>query len=419
MARIRAANDPSRLLVCFLDLDGFKSINDRHGHDSGDRMLVHVAQRLRQAVRPGDFIARFGGDEFVVVCEDLDLGAAEVVTRRLETVVSDPVNIDGLTLQIFASVGAVDGLVSDDPDEILAEADDAMYAAKLRRHGQHRPQMLPVSERRDLAHLLRSALDEDPRGGALRLHFQSMVQMVDGAPCGVEALVRWEHPAHGLLLPAHFLTVADEAGLASRLGEWVLGEALATFRRWIDEGIDLSVLAVNLAGPQLEDAMLPQVVSDLLTRHGIDAGRLCLEVTESALIEQDGAGGASLAISRLRSLRECGVKLAIDDFGTGPSGLVHVRDLPFDVLKIDPVFVGGIGSSRVDSGVCAAVVALAHATGASVVAEGVEHPRQHDLLHAMGVDSAQGFWYGHPSPAADIETMLRSATLRCDVVDAG
>jgi len=414
-ARARATDDPSRLRVCFLDLDRFKTINDLHGHDAGDRMLTHVGHRLRNAVRPNDFVARFGGDEFVVVCEDLDDGAAEVLVRRLETVIGDPVNIDGLTLQVFASVGCVDGSSTDDPEELLAGADDAMYAAKMRRRGEDRPRALPVAERRELAELLRGALDGDPRGGAISVHFQPVVRMPSAQPCGVEALVRWEHPKHGLLAPARFLPVADDAGLAGRLGTRVLEEALGTIRRWDDAGIAMSVLAVNLAPAQLFDPSLPGIVSESLERNGITPDRLCLEMTESTLMERDEAGTTSLAAARLRDLRAVGIRLAIDDFGTGFSSLVHVRDLPFDLLKIDRSFVAGIADGSIDLGICSAVVALAHGTGKQVVAEGVERAAQHDRLVALGVDGAQGFWYCRPGPAADIEQRLRSAVPAIDV----
>ena len=415
-SRVRSADDPSRLLVCFLDLDRFKAINDLHGHDAGDRMLTHVAHRLRNAVRPSDFVARFGGDEFVVVCEDLDAGAAEVLVHRLEAVVADPVNVDGLTLQVFASVGCVDGRVSEEPEELLAGADDAMYAAKIRRRGESRPRPLPVAERRELADLLRSVLDGEPRGGALRLHFQPVVRMPSAEPCGVEALVRWEHPEHGLLLPAQFLSLAEEAGLANRLGTWVLDESLATIRRWVDAGIETSVVAVNVAPAQLFDPTFPGVVAELLDRHGIDAHRVCLEMTESTLLGRDEDGSTSLAATRLRALKGVGVRLAIDDFGTGCSSLVHVRDLPFDLLKIDRSFVAGLADGSIDDGICAAVVALAHGTGKRVVAEGVERADQHERLARLGVDGAQGFWYCRPSTAEDVSPVLKAST---PLVDAG
>ncbi|HEU5301246.1 MAG TPA: EAL domain-containing protein [Acidimicrobiia bacterium] len=407
-SRIRAAADPERLLVCFLDLDRFKAINDLHGHDAGDRMLTHVARRLRNAVRPGDFVARFGGDEFVVVCEDLDPGSAEVLAHRLETVVGDPVNIDGLTLQVFASVGCVDGTVSEDPEELLAGADDAMYATKLRRRGEVRPHPLPIAERRELADLLRRVLDGDPRGGALRVHFQPFVRMPSAEPCGVEALVRWEHPEHGLMLPARFLPMAEEARLANQLGGWVLDASLAAIRRWDDAGIATGVVAVNVAPAQLFDPSLPAVVTGLLDRYDIDAGRLCLEMTESSLMERDEAGSTSLAATRLGALRAVGIRLAIDDFGTGYSSLVHVRDLPFDLLKIDRSFVAGVADGTIDAGICAAVVALAHGTGKRVVAKGVERADQHERLASLGVDGAQGYWYCRPGPAEDVEHLLRT-----------
>ncbi|HUV11795.1 MAG TPA: EAL domain-containing protein, partial [Acidimicrobiia bacterium] len=282
--------------------------------------------------------------------------------------------------------------------------------------GESRPRPLPVAERRELADLLRSVLDGEPRGGALRLHFQPVVRMPSAEPCGVEALVRWEHPEHGLLLPAQFLSLAEEAGLANRLGTWVLDESLATIRRWVDAGIETSVVAVNVAPAQLFDPTFPGVVAELLDRHGIDAHRVCLEMTESTLLGRDEDGSTSLAATRLRALKGVGVRLAIDDFGTGCSSLVHVRDLPFDLLKIDRSFVAGVADGSIDDGICAAVVALAHGTGKRVVAEGVERADQHERLARLGVDGAQGFWYCRPSTAEDVSPVLKAST---PLVDAG
>ncbi len=407
----RTGFDPQCLAVFFVDLDRFKAVNDLYGHEVGDRMLVNVARRLGHAVRPSDFVSRFGGDEFVVVCEDLDPESVAVVATRLETVLGDPVKLDGVTLQVFASVGAVDGRVSTNAEALLAEADAAMYVAKSRRRGEDRPRPLPVAERRELAEALRLALDTDPVASGLCLHYQPTVELPSAKPYGAEALVRWNHPTLGLLPPARFLTVAEDAGLAARLGAWVLDEALRTMHDWDRAGIDVSLLAVNLAPAQLVDPELPDLITELLEKYAIVPGRLCLEMTESAMLEREEAGMVSIAASRLRSLKARGVTLAIDDFGTGYSSLVHVRDLPFDILKIDRSFVDGINDDPAAVGICAAVVALAHATGKIVVAEGVAGPEQHERVVALGADAAQGYLYGHPAPVGAIEASLASASL--------
>jgi diguanylate cyclase (GGDEF)-like protein/PAS domain S-box-containing protein len=410
-ARAGSEVDPERLAVFFIDLDRFKAVNDLYGHEVGDRMLVNVARRLVHAVRPADFVARFGGDEFVVVCEDLDPEAAVAIAARLETILGDPVKLDGVTLQVFASVGLVDGSASANAEALLAEADAAMYVAKSRRRGEDRPRPLPVAERRELAEALRVALDTDPNAAGLCLHYQPIVELPAARPYGVEALVRWHHPTLGLLPPARFLSVAEDAGLAARLGAWVLGEALRTLHRWDRSGIEVSLLSVNLAPAQLVDPELPDLITDLLAAYSIDPGRLCLEMTESAMLEREEAGTVSIAASRLRSLKARGVGLAIDDFGTGYSSLVHVRDLPFDVLKIDRSFVDAIDVDPAALGICGAVVELAHATGKRVVAEGVARPEQHERVVALGADAAQGFLYGRATPAGEVEASLVSSTL--------
>jgi diguanylate cyclase (GGDEF)-like protein len=410
-ALARPGLEPAQLAVFFIDLDRFKAVNDLYGHEVGDRMLVNVARRLVHAVRPTDFVARFGGDEFVVVCEDLDPEAAVVVATRLETILGDPVKLDGVTLQVFASVGAVDGRADTNAEALLAEADAAMYVAKSRRRGEDRPRPLPVAERRELAEALRLALESDPAAAGLCLHYQPTVTLPSAEPYGVEALVRWNHPTLGLLPPARFLSVAEDAGLASRLGAWVLDEALRTLHEWDRSGLELALLAVNLAPAQLVDPELPELITALLIKWSVDPGRLCLEMTESAMLEREEAGTVSIAASRLRSLKARGVALAIDDFGTGYSSLVHVRDLPFDVLKIDRSFVEGIDTDPAAVGICAAVVELAHATGKRVVAEGVARATQHERVVALGADAAQGFLYGRPAPVGEIEASLAGKSL--------
>jgi diguanylate cyclase (GGDEF)-like protein/PAS domain S-box-containing protein len=402
---------PESLIVFFIDLDRFKSINDLYGHEIGDQMLTTVAHRLRTAVRPGDFVARFGGDEFVVVCDDLDAPTTPVVAHRLEAVISDPVKLNGLTLQVFASIGAVDGSEATDGEALLAAADAAMYVVKLRRRGEEAPEPVPVSERRELAEALRHALGGDPGAAGLELHYQPLVALPDASAVGAEALVRWQHPSLGALPPARFLPVADEAGLSARLGAWVLGEAIARVHAWDRAGIRVEMMAVNLAPAQLVDPDLPDLVTGLLERYDVAPGRLCLEMTESAMLEREEAGSVSATSARLQILKARGVTLAIDDFGTGFSSLVHVRDLPFDHLKIDKSFVDDIDRDPSAAGICEAVVALAHATGKRVVAEGVARPEQHDRVVDIGADLAQGFLYSHPLPAGAIEEVLRVATL--------
>ena len=412
VAREDAAGAADGLVVFFVDLDRFKSINDLYGHDVGDQLLVSVAQRLRAVVRPEDFVARFGGDEFVVVCNDLDAAAASVIASRLEAVISDPVKANGLTLQVFASVGAVDGSLATDAEALLAEADAAMYVAKLRRNGEEAPQPMPVSERRELVEALRVALDGDPREAGLHLHYQPIVALPSATATGAEALVRWDHPWLGALTPGHFLPVAEEAGLSARLGAWVLLEAIECLHAWDRAGVRLEMLSVNLAPAQLADPELPALVTELLELYDVEPERLCLEMTETAMLEREELGAVSVASARLHLLKACGVTLAIDDFGTGFSSLVHVRDLPFEHLKIDRSFVDAVDQDISATGVCEAVVSLAHATGKRVIAEGVARIDQHERMVAIGADQAQGFLYSRPVPAEQLERALRATSLR-------
>lgn len=394
-----ALHTTSNLVVFFIDLDRFKPVNDLHGHDAGDTVLAILAQRLGGLARTGDLIARLGGDEFVMVCDGVEEHDALTISRRIEEAVAAPIDVGGAVVQVFASVGHADGAAASTADGLLAEADAAMYRVKQRRRGRPSGPSLPVAHRRGLVADLTAALADDPVAAGLRVYFQPVVALPTGAFAGAEALVRWEHPVSGLLSPAEFLPIAEDAGLDLALGRWIIDTALAQAAGWPDDG---SIVAVNLGAGELTDPSAVDMVLDALDRNGMRPSRLCVEVTETTLLERAAAGNRVAAITALERLKHAGVRVAIDDFGTGYSSLVHVRELPADTLKIDRSFVSGLPADEADRGIVAAVIALARGVGMTVVAEGVEHEPQHRALCALGAEFAQGYLYSRPMPAADL-----------------
>jgi diguanylate cyclase (GGDEF)-like protein/PAS domain S-box-containing protein len=399
----RATTDPERLGVVFIDLDRFKPVNDLYGHDAGDQLLVLIGARIRAAVRPEDLVARLGGDEFVVVCPDLGAtGTLAAIAERIEAAVADPVKIGGVAIKVAASVGIVTSAGATSADALVAEADEAMYVVKRARRGQFATTRLRLGERRELAEHLSAALAGAPADAGLAVHFQPIVAIPHGRVAGAEALIRWNHPTLGFLQPAHFLSVAEDAGLESVLGAWVLQTAAAQLAEW-DHALDppLESISINLSASQLADPEFPRFVALTIERAGLAAHRLCLEVTETAMLDGGGRGPLGPMTMRLRALADLGVKLAIDDFGTGYSSLSHVRDFPVDYLKIDRSFVADVTTSDAAAGICAAVIALGHTTGKRIVAEGVESADQLQVLAQLGADLAQGFHVGAPAPAAD------------------
>ncbi len=397
----------SRMYVFFVDLDRFKPINDLYGHESGDHVLSMLAKRLTGIARSDDIVARLGGDEFVVVCGGVadDAEAAEIA-QRIEERVASPIALRSTAVQVFASVGWTDAVEATSAEALLAEADAAMYRVKTRRRGGLEPSnFLRVSQRRELAEELERALGHDPDAAGLEMHFQPVVRLVDTSIVGAEALIRWNHPRLGHLNPADFLPIAEEAALDVALGAWVIDSAVRECAAWGRN--DISV-AVNLAAAHLADPDLVHHVGAILSRHGLASEQLCLEVTETALLERAARGNALTAVSALGLLVGSGVQVAIDDFGTGYSSLVHVRELPAHILKIDRSFVSGMAESDADRGIVTAVIALAHAVGMKVVAEGIETFAQHRALLELGSDFAQGYRYGKAVPSGDFAKMLAS-----------
>jgi diguanylate cyclase (GGDEF)-like protein/PAS domain S-box-containing protein len=395
----------AKVAVLFLDIDQFKLVNDSFGHQAGDELLTAVALRLKDALRSEDTVARFGGDEFALLVEDLqDERGAIAIAEHLAAAFVRPFVLRGVDHFVTASIGialAHDGM--ERPQVLLRDADAAMYRAKARGHGRYelfdQAMRARAMERLQLENDLRRALGNDE----LRLFYQPVVSLETGATVAFEALLRWQHPGRGLILPTQFIPVAEESGLIESIGRWVLEEACRQGVEWHSRYPDDPPvgISVNLSARQLAQRDLPGVVADVLTASGIDPASLGLEITESTLIE-DSEGAATLA--RLRSM---GARLAIDDFGTGYSSLGYLKRFSVDSLKVDRSFVEGLGVEPESAAIVNAILAMAGALSIDVVAEGVETEAQIGELRRLGCGYAQGFHFARPAPAAELEVFLQ------------
>ncbi|WP_460021763.1 putative bifunctional diguanylate cyclase/phosphodiesterase [Kineosporia succinea] len=388
----------TKLAVLFCDLDGFKDINDGLGHAVGDQVLVTVAQRLRRRCRSADVVARFGGDEFVVVLAVDEVGDAVAMATRVIEVLDTPIVIGDAEVSPGVSVGitVVDAVPdTDDPvAAVLRDADTAMYHAKGRGRGRY--ELFDAGlrddeeERLELATAMRRAVGD----GELELVYQSRRTCGDRRVTGVEALLRWRHPELGVLAPDVFLPIAERTGRIVELGDWVLRQALADLADLPDERL---TLAVNISARQLVSGRLTRTVTRALSESGVDPARLVLEVTETAF--SDDPATAHRVLDELKAV---GVVIALDDFGTGWSSLQYVRGLPVDVLKVDRTFVADLPGELTASAVVASVLGLGHGMGLTVVAEGVEDEPTLGLLREMGCDEYQGFIDGEPGSLPDV-----------------
>ena len=391
--------------VLFIDVDRFKLINDGLGHEAGDELLVTLGQRLSGALRPGDTVARFGGDEFVLLCHHQNgQEDAEAVTHRVQRVVTEPVVLRGVEMVVTLSIGvALSGLSGRDPGALLRDADAAMYQAKHNGRATHaifaEDMRARALRRLDTERELRKALLVEQ----LDVHYQPIYDLRTGALDSVEALVRWQHPTRGLIGPDEFIGVAEETGLIVPLGELVLEKACHQLRLWQLSAPELAGLrlAVNLSGVQVALPDLTQRIGRILRRTGIAGAALELEITESVLMHD-----AEETMTVLGSLKSLGVRLSVDDFGTGYSSLSYLKRFPVDTLKVDRSFVDGLGVESEDSAIVQSVLALAAALGMDTVAEGVETARQLSALGALGCDKAQGYYLSRPLPAEGIGRLL-------------
>jgi diguanylate cyclase (GGDEF)-like protein len=396
--------------VIFLDLDDFKTINDSLGHAAGDEVLRQVAKRLRDAVQATDTAARFGGDEFAILLEDVDPAAAVDLADRLVRGFEIPIAIGEADMLVRPSIGIAlsdigAGDVPADAGALIRNADAAMYMCKREGKGGYRVFEAAMHERALERLELRAELQRAISDGQLELHYQPVVQLSDGATSGVEALVRWRHPTRGLLQPGQFVALAEEMGLIVDLGRWVLADACRQAVDWLRAGeVDRSFsMGVNVSVKQLQH---PDVIVDLrtlLAESGLDPRMLVLEITETVMMAD-----YDLAARRLHQLKQLGVRLAMDDFGTGYSSLGHLSRLPVDILKMDRSFLASNANPGA-SGLAAAVIALGGTLGLRVVAEGIESSTQYESLRALGCDLGQGFFIARPMDAAATSAWLAHA----------
>jgi diguanylate cyclase (GGDEF)-like protein len=398
----KSARSGARFAVMFLDLDGFKAVNDVYGHHMGDRLLREVAARLTAALRAQDTVARIGGDEFVVVMELGEPADAAIVAGKLIGFMSADFHIDGTHIRVSGSLGiAIHPQDGADGRELLTNADAAMYHAK--EHGRNgfrffEPSMNEgVREQLSLMQDLRHAMERNE----FALHYQPKYGAPDGPLIGAEALLRWYHPTRGIVPPEHFIVLAEKSGTLVKLDAWVLNEACRQLRVWHDAGLVLAGISVNLSPAQFESTELFDLVRDVLARHRLEPGALTLEVTESTAMKDPES---SLVI--LRRLSDLGVRISIDDFGTGYSRLLYLKRLPARELKIDRGFIRDLSQGTEDAAIVSAIVELGRMLDLKIIAEGVETTAQAGLLADLGCDSLQGYLFSHPLPPDDFMALV-------------
>jgi diguanylate cyclase (GGDEF)-like protein/PAS domain S-box-containing protein len=394
-----------QVAVLFLDLDGFKHINDSLGHPIGDKLLQSIAKRLTATVRGADTVSRQGGDEFVVLLADLShADDAVIMAARMLRTVAESHCVDPHDLHVTTSIGVSiypdDGL---DAETLIKNADTAMYQAK--ENGRQSYQFFKPAmnaravERQSIEESLRRALDRRE----FAIHYQPKICMRTGLITGAEALIRWTHPVRGTISPAQFIPVAEDCGLIVPIGRWVLREACRQAREWLKAGLATTTMAVNVSAMEFQDEGFLANLTLILKETGLDPRALELELTESALMKRVEATAAIL-----RTLKESGVQVAVDDFGTGYSSLSYLRKFPIDSLKIDQSFVRQIGSGADDAAIVTAVISMARSLKLRVVAEGVETAKELEFLKVHECDEAQGYYFGRPMPAPQFAALLEA-----------
>ncbi len=404
VALAQTGRNRKMLAILFVDLDRFKTIVDTLGHTIGDKLLRGVAERLRASLEDGDTLARMGGDEFVILLPQITRTDRAVrVAQRVLEAIKPPFHFDQHELHLTMSIGITlypyDG---EDADTLLKNADTALYRAK--EHGRNNYQLYTPAmnarafERLALENSLRKALERRE----FLIHYQPQVHMKTGAIVGTEALLRWQHPDLGLVYPAEFISIAEETGLITPLGEWVIRTACAQNKAWQKAGLPPMTVAVNLSARQFQQLDLVETVARILKETGLEACWLEMEITEGIAMQN-----ADYTNVLLRGLKEMGVKVALDDFGTGYSSLSYLKRFPIDTLKIDQSFVRDLATDPNDAAIANAVIVLAHSLKLLVVAEGVEQPEQENYLRQHQCDISQGFLFSIPLPADALEALVR------------
>ncbi len=408
-----AARHAKKVAVLFLDLDGFKHINDSLGHQTGDKLLQSIAKRLVDCVRGSDSVSRQGGDEFVVLLLELDHAEdAAVTARRMLQAVALPHAIDQHDLHVTASIGVSvypdDGL---DADTLIKNADTAMYQAKEngRRSFQFfKPAMnIRAVERQSIEEDLRRALEQRE----FALHYQPKVNLTTGAITGAEALIRWMHPTRGSVSPVDFIPVAEDCGLILPIGAWVLREACEQARAWMDAGLPVISMAVNVSAMEFRDRNFLDGLFAILAETGLDPRSLEVELTESVLMKH-----AAATATILQALRKSGIQVAVDDFGTGYSSLSYLQKFPVDAVKIDQSFIRQISTAGADTTIVKAVIGMARGLRLRVIAEGVETLEEVAFLRAYRCEEAQGYYFSRPMPAQQFAMLLKNGIPDSSVV---
>lgn len=404
----RAEREKNNLAILFIDLDRFKIINDTLGHQVGDKLLVEVSARLSSVMRESDTVARLGGDEFLVMMDSLrDVEDASRVAKKVVSALQAEFMIDGKEIYIGASVGiSVYPSDGDDVNSLIKAADIAMYQVKSSGKNGYRFYSAEMSqsamERFNMELQLRRALERNQ----FEMVYQPQVSLQTGKIIGAEALVRWQHPELGTVSPAKFIPLAEETGLVTQIGEWVLRESARQAAEWVAQGLGLQSISVNVSGVQVQRSNFPDVVFGILVETGCEPELLELEITESIVMNN-----TENVISTFNRIKQTGVRLAIDDFGTGYSSLSYLKRLPLDKLKIDQSFVRDITQDADDRAIAGAVIALARSLELTVIAEGVEKREQQDMLKQMGCDDGQGYLYGKPVNAEVFKKILQDAVM--------
>lgn len=390
--------------MLFVDLNHFKAVNDAHGHQIGDELLVAVGERLLAVLRPADTLARMSGDEFVILCEDLDDPAqAGAIAARINDALARPFRLSGIKVNMTASIGvAFTGHGTDAPADLIRHADLAMYQTKRKNAGKRQVfdlrELHLAEDHAGLERFLPGAAGRDE----LHLVYQPIVDAADARLIGVEALLRWTHPRRGEVPPTILIPLAEQSGQIIEIGHWVLQKAWSDRRRWPAKPAREISMSVNVSAHQFMAAGFANSVAHVLSSVSLDAPRLTLEVTESVFV-RDG----ERALVVLKDLKDIGVQIALDDFGTGYSSLSYLMTYPVDTVKVDQTFIASLGENPASRKIVTAVIDLAHSLGMTVVSEGVETVEQHRELAELGCDACQGFYFARPMSATTVDALIR------------